>query len=156
MKEREDVQIPVERIERSILFLRGQKVMLDADLAELYGVNTRVLNQAVRRNIGRFPEDVMFQLSLQEFEHVRSQFAISSCGGRRYPPYAFTDHGVAMLRTVLKPLSRYRKLRSGEPPITRIGKRLKFLVSDQRPCFDEATSREKKRYEAKPGCGESG
>ena len=70
--------------------------MLDADLGSLYGVSTRVLVQAVKRNIKRFPPDFMFQLSKNEFEILRSQFVISSWGGRRYPPYAFTEHGVAM------------------------------------------------------------
>ena len=94
--------IPVERIERTILLIRGQKVMLDADLAELYGVETRALVQAVKRNIGRFPEDFMFQLSAGEFADLRSQIVISSWGGRRSPPYAFTEQGVAMLSSVLR------------------------------------------------------
>jgi len=95
--------IPVERIEKAILLIRGQKVMLDADLAELYGVETRVLVQAVKRNIERFPDDFMFQLSQKEFTILRSQFVTSSgWGGRRYPPYAFTEQGVAMLSSVLR------------------------------------------------------
>jgi len=86
-----------------ILALREQRVMLDADLAELYGVETRVLVQAVKRNLARFPEDFMFQLSAVEFANLRSQSVISSAshGGRRTPPYAFTEQGVAMLSTVL-------------------------------------------------------
>ena len=77
--------------------------MLDADLAELYEVETRVLVQAVKRNLDRFPEDFMFQLSKEEFDNMRSQSVISSnWGGRRYPPYAFTEQGVAMLSSVLK------------------------------------------------------
>ena len=106
--------VPVERIEQAILFLRGQKVLLDEDLAELYGVETKVLNQAVRRNADRFPEDFMFQLTPEEFENLRSQIATSRCydpsekshdlpwGGRRTPPYAFTEQGVAMLSSVLR------------------------------------------------------
>ena len=95
--------IPPERIDRSILLIRGQKVMLDADLAELYGVETRVLVQAVRRNNERFPDDFMFRLSSQEFAFLRSQSVTSSqWGGRRYPPYAFTEQGVAMLSSVLR------------------------------------------------------
>ncbi len=95
--------VPVERIERAILLVRGQKVMLDADLAELYGVETRVLVQAVKRNIERFPEDFMFQLNQEEFAVLRSQSVTSSdWGGRRYPPYAFTEQGVAMLSSVLR------------------------------------------------------
>ncbi len=94
--------VPVERIERAILLIRGQKVMLDADLAELYGVEPRVLIQAVKRNIDRFPQDFMFQLTKREFSDLRSQIVMSSWGGRRYPPYAFTEHGVAMLSSVLR------------------------------------------------------
>jgi hypothetical protein len=75
--------------------------MLDSDLAEMYGVATKVLIQAVKRNGDRFPEDFMFQLSSEEFDRLRSQFVTSSWGGRRYPPYAFTEQGVAMLSSVL-------------------------------------------------------
>ena len=95
--------IPVDRIEKAILLIHGQKVMLDADLAELYGVETRVLVQAVKRNLERFPEDFMFQLSQEEFAILRSQIVTSSdWGGRRYRPYAFTEQGVAMLSSVLR------------------------------------------------------
>ncbi len=93
---------PVERITQSILFIRRQKVMLDADLAALYGVDTRVLVQAVKRNGDRFPPDFMFQLTKQEFGDLRSQLVTSSWGGRRYPPYAFTEQGVSMLSSVLR------------------------------------------------------
>jgi len=95
--------IPVERIERAILLIRSKKVMLDADLAALYEVETRVLVQAVKRNLERFPEDFMFQLTQEEFAILRSQSVTSSdWGGRRYPPYAFTEQGVAMLSSVLR------------------------------------------------------
>jgi hypothetical protein len=94
--------VPVERVERMILLIRGQKVMLDSDLAELYAVETRVLIQAVKRNIERFPQDFMFQLNEDEFNNLRSQFVTSSWGGRRYRPYAFTEQDVAMLSSVLK------------------------------------------------------
>jgi hypothetical protein len=95
--------IPKERIESQILLIRGQKVMLDADLAALYGVETRILVRAVKRNLSRFPEDFMFQLNTDEFSILRSHFGISSrWGGRRYPPYAFTEQGVAMLSSVLR------------------------------------------------------
>jgi len=95
--------IPVERIQRSILLIRGQKVMLDADLAELYGVETKQLVRGVQRNLSRFPHDFMFQLNKEEFENLRCHFGTSSqWGGRRYPPYAFTEQGVAMLSSVLK------------------------------------------------------
>jgi hypothetical protein len=95
--------VPPERIERSILLIRSHKVMLDSDLAELYGVTTKRLNEQVRRNLSRFPEDFMFQLTESETHLLRSQFATSKKGrgGRRYLPYAFTEQGVAMLSSVL-------------------------------------------------------
>jgi len=90
--------VPVEWIERQIVLIRGQKVLLDSQLAELYGVATGNLVRAMKRNVERFPEDFMFQLSPEEFADLRRHFGISSeWGGRRYPPYAFTEHGVAML-----------------------------------------------------------
>jgi len=97
--------IPVDRIEKAILLMRRQKVMLDADLAELYGVETRVLVQAVKRNLGRFPEDFMFQLSKEEADFLRSQIVTLEKGRgqhRKYLPYAFTEQGVAMLSSVLR------------------------------------------------------
>jgi hypothetical protein len=94
--------IPLERIQRCIYLVRGHKIMFDNDLADLYGVETRVLLQAVKRNIERFPHDFMFQLSTAEFENLRSQIVTSSWGGRRYRPYAFTEQGVAMLSSVLR------------------------------------------------------
>jgi hypothetical protein len=95
--------VPAEVIVRKILFLHGEKVLLDRDLAELYGVETRLLKQAVRRNRKRFPEDFMFELTKQEFEDWRSQFVISNSDkmGLRYRPMAFTEQGVAMLSSVL-------------------------------------------------------
>ena len=96
--------VPVEFIERKIYLIRGCKVMLDSDLAELYQVPTKVLNQAVRRNLGRFPGDFMFQLNGEELKNWRSQTVTSNSGvkmGLRRPPYAFTEHGVAMLSSVL-------------------------------------------------------
>ena len=93
--------VATERIERAILVLRGHKVMIDADLAMLYEVPTKVLLQAVRRNLERFPSDFMFQLEKQEVAILRSQIVTSSWGGRRTVPYAFTEQGVAMLSTVL-------------------------------------------------------
>ena len=95
--------VPRERILGSILVIRGQKVLLDATLAELYGVETRALVQAVKRNLARFPRDFMFSLTSEEFSNLRSQNVISSSwGGRRAPPYAFTEQGVAMLSSVLR------------------------------------------------------
>ena len=91
------------RIAQTIRTIRGERVMLDFDLASLYGVETRVLTQAVRRNIARFPVDFMFQLNAPELETLRSQSVISrSWGGRRHRPYAFTEQGVAMLSSVLR------------------------------------------------------
>lgn len=90
-------------IESRIFQIRGKRVMLSIDLAALYGVEPRVLVQAVKRNIERFPDDFMFQLSKVEFEHLKSQFVTSSWGGlRRATPYAFTEQGVAMLSSVLR------------------------------------------------------
>ncbi|MEI7936333.1 MAG: ORF6N domain-containing protein [Verrucomicrobiota bacterium] len=105
--------IPVERIQRAIYLIRGEKVMLDSDLATLYGVSTKVLNRAVKRNVNRFPKDFMVHLSAQELEALRCQIGTSNTsalaphsgpgrGGRRYLPYAFTEQGVAMLSTVLR------------------------------------------------------
>ena len=95
--------IPIERIEKRIFLLRGRKVMLSFDLAELYGVEPRALIQAVKRNIERFPPDFIFQLENQEVRILKSQIVTSSWGGlRRANPYAFTEQGVAMLSSVLK------------------------------------------------------
>ena len=94
--------VPVAVIERRIYLIRGQKVMLDSDLAELYRVETRALVQAVKRNLGRFPADFMFRLSTKEASAMRSQIVIASTRNVRYLPYAFTEHGVAMLSAVLK------------------------------------------------------
>ncbi len=89
-------------IQNKIFEIRGMRVMLDFDLAELYEVETRVLNQAVKRNLRRFPTDFMFQLSNLEFENLKSQFVISSWGGTRKLPFAFTENGVTMLASVLR------------------------------------------------------
>lgn len=96
------VVVTAKSIESKILLIRGQKVMLDADLAELYEVATKVLNQAVKRNAERFPADFMFQLTADEAANLRSQNVTSSWGSRRYLPYAFTEHGALMLGNVLK------------------------------------------------------
>ena len=95
--------IPFERIRHSIFEIRGHKVMLDSELAALYGVETKILNRTVRRNLDRFPEDFMFQLSAQEVANLRIQFGTSSeaWGGRRYRPFVFTEHGILMLSSVL-------------------------------------------------------
>ena len=93
--------VPVEVIEKHILVLRNQKVILDKDISQPYGVPTKVLIQAVKRSLKRFPPDFMFQLNGDEFEILRSQIVTSSWGGRRYFPYAFTEQGIAMLSSVL-------------------------------------------------------
>jgi phage regulator Rha-like protein len=94
--------IPKEVLESKIFLIRGQKVMLDRDLAALYGVEVKVLNQSVRRNIERFPADFMFKLHSEEWKTIlRSQIVTSKRGGRRYAPYAFTENGIAMLSSVL-------------------------------------------------------
>ena len=95
--------LPVEVIANKIYLIRGQKVMLDRDLAQLYGVETRVLNQAVRRNIKRFPPDFMFRLTPKEWLSLRSQIVILEGRGKhpKYMPFAFTEHGILMLSSVL-------------------------------------------------------
>ncbi len=94
--------VQIQRIENAIMMIRQQRVMLDADLADLYGTETKVLVQAIKRSLSRFPKDFMFQLTKQEFTILRSQSVTSrSWGGRRTPPYAFTEQGVAMLSSVL-------------------------------------------------------
>ncbi len=93
--------VPSEFIESKIFVIRSRKVMLDRDLAALYGVQTQVLNQAVKRNLGRFPADFMFQLAGSEFQNLISQTVISSWGGTRKAPRAFTEHGILMLSSVL-------------------------------------------------------
>ena len=93
--------IPEDVVINKIYFIRNQKVMLDRDLAELYSVETKRINEQVKRNLSRFPEDFMFQLSEIEFQNLKSQFATSSWGGIRKLPYVFTEHGVLMLSSVL-------------------------------------------------------
>jgi phage regulator Rha-like protein len=93
--------IPEEIITSKIYFIRDQKIMLDSDLAKLYGVETRRLNEQIKRNIERFPIDFMFRLTSEEWLNLKSQFATSSWGGRRKPPLVFTEQGVAMLSSVL-------------------------------------------------------
>ena len=104
-KKAQALVIPVKRIASSIYLIRGEKVMLDSDLSALYGVETRVLNQAVTRNTERFPDDFMFQLTAKEHESLRSQIVTLKSGRgqhRKYRPRAFTESGIAMLSTVLK------------------------------------------------------
>jgi hypothetical protein len=102
MRQKSFSLIKAENISSKIFLMRGNKILLDRDLATLYGVEVRILNQAVRRNIDRFPSDFMFQLSTEEFQNLKSQFVTSSWGGVRKKPLAFTEQGVAMLSSVLK------------------------------------------------------
>jgi ORF6N domain len=101
-KNKQRLVIPRERIEHAIFAIRGYRVMLSTDLAALYAVEPKVLVQAVKRNVGRFPADFMFQLTAAEAARLKSQFVTSSWGGARTPPYAFTEQGVAMLSSVLR------------------------------------------------------
>jgi phage regulator Rha-like protein len=96
------ITIPEEVIMSKIFIIRGQKVMIDKDLSELYEVETKVLKQAVKRNIDIFPDHFMFELTEEEFRILRSQFVTSSWGGQRYLPYVFTEHGVLQLANVLR------------------------------------------------------
>ena len=99
---KKEIAIVDEVIPSKIYVIRNQKVLLDRDLSQLYGVETKRLKEAVRRNRNRFPEDFMFELNKEEFEILRTQFASSSWGGLRYMPMAFTEQGIAMLSSVLK------------------------------------------------------
>lgn len=105
MSPAQDAMLPLEAITHRIMLVRGHKVLLDSDLAALYGVETKRFNEAVKRNLARFPADFMFQLSAEEFAALRSQFATSNApggrGGRRYLPRAFTEHGAIMAASVL-------------------------------------------------------
>lgn len=94
--------VTAERVEAMISVVRGEKVILDAEIAALYGVETRAVVQAVKRNFDRFPDDFVFRLTAEEIRALRSQTVISKRGGRRYLPYAFTEQGVAMLSSVLR------------------------------------------------------
>ena len=96
-----EIMLPDELIINKIYVIRGKKVMIDRDFAELYGVETKQLKRAVKRNLKRFPEDFMFELKQSEFENLRSQFGTSSWGGIRYMPMAFAERGAAVLSSVL-------------------------------------------------------
>jgi len=134
--------IPVERIEKSILLIRGHKVILDSDLAELYGVTTAALNQAVKRNIGRFPEDFAFQLAEDEFASLISQIVTSKTGrgGRRKLPWAFTEHGILMLSSVL----RSERAVQANIQIMRAFIRMRQLLASNKGLMQKILSMEKK------------
>jgi len=144
---KELIRLPTERIETKILMLRGQKVLLDRDLAALYGVSTSSLKRAARRNPERFPEDFMFLLDAQEVADWRCQFGTSNSDrmGLRYAPMAFTEHGVAMLSSVLKsPRAIQVNVVINPPPPPR--KQIGFNVREQRatyrsPCKEMSTAR---------------
>ncbi|MGB7820781.1 MAG: ORF6N domain-containing protein [Candidatus Sulfotelmatobacter sp.] len=118
-------------MESRIFFLRHQRVILDADIAELYGVPVRVLNQQIKRNRERFPSDFVFQLTAKEHENLRSQIVISSDthGGRRYPPYAFTEHGAIMAATVL---NSERAVEMGVFVVRAFVRRLEMLATNRK------------------------
>ena len=134
-----------DNITNYIFIIRGKKVMFDRDLAYLYGVETRALNQAVKRNRARFPVDFMFQISKKEFENLRSQFVISdpSNGGQRYLPYVFTELGIAMVSSVLKS----EKAVQMNIQIMRTFTRLRQMVSNNENLADKVADMEK-RYDA--------
>ena len=130
-----NIVIKQDTIEKRIFLIRGMNVMLDRDLAELYGVPTKRLIEQVKRNIKRFPEDFMFQLTKGEFEILRSHFATSSWGGRRYLPYVFTEQGVAMLSSVLNS-ERAIQVNIG---IMRVFVNIRNLVSTNKEIFNRLT-----------------
>ena len=134
--------VPRERIEQTILVIRGHNVMLDGDLAQLYGVTVGRLNEAVKRNEDRFPSDFMFQLTKAEFENLKSQIAISSSkwGGRRHAPYVFTEQGVAMLSSVL----RSKRAIEVNIAIMRTFVRLREMISSNKVLARRLTDLEKK------------
>ena len=132
--------IPVERIARCIYLIRGKKVMIDSDLAALYQVETFNLNKAVKRNAARFPEDFMFQLSKEEADNLTFQNGIASWGGRRTPPYAFTEQGVAMLSSVL----RSRRAAEVNIAIMRTFVQLRRLMDTNRDLARKVEALEKK------------
>ena len=134
---------PSERIEKAILVVRSHKVMLDADLAKLYGVTTFNLNKAVKRNPDRFPQDFMFQLNFQEVRDLIFQFGISKTsgrGGRRHLPYAFTEQGVAMLSSVLKS----KRAVLVNVAIMRVFVRLRQMLSTNKDLADKLAELERK------------
>lgn len=138
------VLVPFEDVQRTIRIVRGQKVLLDSDLAALYGVEARELNQSVKRNLARFPEDFMSQLTDAEVAILRSQIVISSSwGGRRTNPYAFTEQGVAMLSSVL----RSPRAISVNIEIMRAFVRLRQMLSENADLARKLTALEKK-YDA--------
>jgi hypothetical protein len=145
VKKDKELPVSVDRIEKSIFVIRGQKVMLDRDLAELYGVPTKVLKQAVKRNIDRFPLDFMFVLTRQQVTDLRSQIVTSSSpkwGGARYEPMAFTEQGVAMLSSVL----RTKRAVQVNIEIMRAFVRIREMIASHRD-FRQKLSELEKKYD---------
>lgn len=132
--------VPIEHIQSQIIVIRDEKVILDRTLAELYGVETKQLKRAVRRNIHRFPSDFMFELTKEEFDDLRYQFGTSNRGGARYRPMAFTEQGVAMLSSVLNS-NRAIKVNI---LIMRAFVRLRVLISSHKELFRKLEDMEKK------------
>ena len=139
----ESISLPDEIVMRKIYLIRDLKVMIDRDLAELYGVETKKLKQAVKRNIERFPNDFMFELNQEEFENLRSQFVTSIWGGARYKPMAFTEQGVAMLSSVLNS----KRAIAVNIQIIRVFTRMRQLLSTHKEILHKLEQLEKKDLE---------
>jgi hypothetical protein len=135
--------LPDETILNKIYIIREKKVMIDRDLAELYGVDTRVLNQAVKRNLKRFPDDFMFQLTDEEFRNLRSQIVTSSWGGSRFRPMVFTEQGVAMLSSVLNS----ERAISVNIQIIRMFTRMRTMIESHKDILRKLEQLEKKDLE---------
>lgn len=135
--------LPDETIINKIYIIRDKKVMIDRDLAELYGVDTRVLNQTVKRNLKRFPDDFMFQLTDEEFRNLRSQIVTSSWGGSRFRPMVFTEQGVAMLSSVLNS----ERAISVNIQIIRVFTRMRVMIESHKEILKKLEMLEKKDIE---------
>ena len=134
---------PDETIINKIYIIRDKKVMIDRDLGELYGVDTKVLNQAIKRNLKRFPDDFMFQLTDEEFRNLRSQIVTSSWGGARYRPMVFTEQGVAMLSSVLNS----ERAISVNIQIIRVFTRMRTMLESHKEILKKLEMLEKKDLE---------
>jgi cell shape-determining protein MreC len=135
--------LPDETIINKIYIIREKKVMIDRDLAELYGVDNRVLNQAVKRNLKRFPDDFMFQLTDEEFRNLRSQIVTSSWGGSRFRPMVFTEQGVAMLSSVLNS----ERAISVNIQVIRVFTRMRAMIESHKEILKKLEMLEKKDIE---------
>jgi hypothetical protein len=139
-----EIQIlPDETIINKIYIIRDKKVMIDRDLAELYGVDTRILNQTVKRNLKRFPDDFMFKLTDEEFRNLRSQIVTSSWGGSRFRPMVFTEQGVAMLSSVLNS----ERAISVNIQIIRVFTRMRVMIESHKEILKKLEMLEKKDIE---------